>query len=49
MLPQEAIRAKRDGQALDAATLHELVAGIAGDDLGDARSGRWPWPSTSTA
>ncbi|WP_069384074.1 thymidine phosphorylase [Halomonas caseinilytica] len=39
MLPQEAIRAKRNGQALDAATLHELVAGIAGDDLGDAQIG----------
>ncbi|CBV43044.1 thymidine phosphorylase [Halomonas elongata] len=39
MLPQEAIRAKRDGQALDAAAIGELVAGIADGSLGDAQIG----------
>ncbi|WP_275286214.1 thymidine phosphorylase [Halomonas elongata] len=39
MLPQEAIRAKRDGEALDAATIGDLVAGIADDGLGDAQIG----------
>ncbi|UYG06583.1 thymidine phosphorylase [Halomonas sp. M4R1S46] len=39
MLPQEAIRAKRDGQSLDAATIRELVAGIGDGGLGDAQVG----------
>ncbi|MDN3556477.1 thymidine phosphorylase [Halomonas maura] len=39
MLPQEAIRAKRDGQRLDTATIHDLVAGIGDGGLGDAQVG----------
>ncbi|MBB3229216.1 thymidine phosphorylase [Halomonas stenophila] len=39
MLPQEAIRTKRDGGALDAAAIRELVAGISDGGLGDAQVG----------
>ncbi|XKE44424.1 thymidine phosphorylase [Halomonas organivorans] len=39
MLPQEAIRAKRDGRALPAATIRELVAGIGDGGLSDAQVG----------
>ncbi|RTR02859.1 thymidine phosphorylase [Halomonas nitroreducens] len=39
MLPQEAIRAKRDGQCLDAVTIRDLVAGISDGGLGDAQVG----------
>ncbi|MDN3552203.1 thymidine phosphorylase [Halomonas almeriensis] len=39
MLPQEAIRAKRDGQVLDAATINELIGGIRDGRLSDAQVG----------
>ncbi|MDR5867486.1 thymidine phosphorylase [Halomonas koreensis] len=39
MLPQEAIRAKRDGRALSAETIGELIAGIADGGLSDAQVG----------
>ncbi|ATJ83598.1 thymidine phosphorylase [Halomonas beimenensis] len=39
MLPQEAIRAKRDGRALPAATIRELVEGIGDGGLSDAQVG----------
>ncbi|MFY0990037.1 thymidine phosphorylase [Halomonas sp. C05BenzN] len=38
-LPQELIRAKRDGQALDAEAIRTLVAGIEDGSLGDAQLG----------
>lgn len=37
--PQELLRRKREGQALDPAALHQLVAGIADGRLGDAQVG----------
>ncbi|MFG6179499.1 thymidine phosphorylase [Halomonas sp. THAF12] len=39
MLPQEAIRAKRDGQPLPVATIRELVQGITDGSLSDAQVG----------
>ncbi|WP_163557779.1 thymidine phosphorylase [Halomonas sp. NO4] len=38
-LPQELIRAKRDGRALDAAAIQALVAGISDGSLSDAQVG----------
>ncbi|WP_163577176.1 thymidine phosphorylase [Halomonas faecis] len=38
-LPQERIRAKRDGRALDAAAIQSLVAGISDGTLSDAQVG----------
>ncbi|PXX89891.1 thymidine phosphorylase [Halomonas heilongjiangensis] len=38
-LPQELIRAKRDGRALDAESIRALVAGIKDGSLGDAQVG----------
>ncbi|GHE20239.1 thymidine phosphorylase [Halomonas urumqiensis] len=38
-LPQELIRAKRDGKALDSEAIHQLVAGISDGSLGDAQVG----------
>lgn len=38
-LPQELIRAKRDGRALDAAAIQSLVAGISDGTLSDAQVG----------
>ncbi|MBD3898316.1 thymidine phosphorylase [Halomonas sp. ML-15] len=39
MLPQELIRAKRDGQTLPAEALHEFIQAIANGHIGDAQIG----------
>ena len=49
MLPQEIIRKKRDGQALDAAEIAAFVAGIADGSVGEGQIAAFAMYTTTIA
>ena len=48
MLPQEVIRAKRDGQTLSAEAIAEFVAGLTGGSVGEGQAAAFAMPQCFT-